>query len=104
MTKLGRITTAEFKAFKPAKRFAGALFILTAAPNPRPVVQFACVVSKKISPKAVVRNTIKRRARAAVRSLDLSPLILVLTAKSDARSASFDEIRRDIGKLVARLG
>src|SRR3990167_9710528 len=55
------------------RRFHGALFSLsvTELPSGARGPKCACVVSKKVSPKAVERNLIKRRCREAVRTLIL---------------------------------
>ena len=69
--------------------------------------KFACVVSKKVSSRAVDRNRIKRQCREAIRP-QLSKLggryALVFTAKREAVHASFAEVVQEIGKLLARIG
>ena len=65
----------------------------------------ACVVSKKVSPKAVERNLIKRRCREAARALILKrneALALVFYAKREARGAAFENIRKDTASLLGR--
>ncbi|MEK7480404.1 MAG: ribonuclease P protein component [Patescibacteria group bacterium] len=97
-----------------ARRFHGALFSLsvTELPSGARGPKCACVVSKKISPKAVERNLIKRRCREAVRTLvlqrvePLAPqtagLTLVFYAKREARGAAFADIRKDTASLLER--
>lgn len=88
-----------------ARRFHGALFSLSvsALPSGARGPKCACVVSKKVSPKAVERNLIKRRCREAVRTPILTsnkPLTLVFYAKREARGATFEEIRKDTTSLL----
>jgi ribonuclease P protein component len=85
------------------KRLHGALFSLLCAPLPSGRSKAAIVVSKKVAAKATDRNRIKRRARAAVASRLKTlgePRALVFTAKKEASTASFAEIRADIEALV----
>ena len=104
MPKATRLTHDELKDIR-GKRLQGALFSLLYAPlNGRPS-KAAIVVSKKVSAKAVVRNTLKRRARAALQKALPSltqPLRLVFQAKRDAASASGEAIARDIEALIER--
>lgn len=105
MTALFRLGSAAFKEFRPARRFSGTFFSLAVAPSRDGKTRFACVVSKKVSPKAVVRNTVKRRARAAANEAarGASPVTLVLTAKHPAASAGYSDIKADIGALFGRI-
>src|SRR3989338_2060757 len=90
-----------------SRRFHGALFSLsvTGLPAGARGPKCACVVSKKVSPKAVERNRIKRRCREAVRAFLLKrqePLALVFYAKREARGAAFEDIREDTASLLGR--
>ena len=89
------------------RRFHGALFSLSVTELPSGVrgPKCACVVSKKVSPKAVERNLIKRRCREAVQALLLKrneALALVFYAKREARGAAFENIRKDTASLLER--
>lgn len=90
-----------------ARRFHGALFSLSVSGLPSGVrgPKYACVVSKKVSPKAVERNLLKRWCREAVRTLVLQrvePLALIFYAKREARGATFADIRKDTTSLLER--
>lgn len=97
-----RLTVADLRAFRPARRIHGAYFSLAVAPAP--AVKAAFVVSKKIAPRAVTRNLVKRRSRASLSPLiaRLAPAHYVFYAKKEAVAASFSEIKNDIGKLADR--
>lgn len=104
MATFFRLGSEQFKAFRPVKRAAGALFSISAGPSPDGKPRFSCVVSKKVSPKAVDRNAVKRRARAAVRGLGyVPPLAVVLTARRESARASYAEIRTDIEQLFSKI-
>ena len=55
------------RVFKQGKGFKQGFLFLKTKKNDLELNRFAIVVSKKISPKAVIRNKIKRQLRAAVR-------------------------------------
>ena len=104
MPKKYRLTGEEIRALK-GKRIAGKYFSLLVAPATATFPKCACVASKKVSLKAVERNTIKRRCRSVLQkslSRVASPLSLVFYAKREALDASFSEIREDIDALIAR--
>lgn len=89
------------------RRYSGVYVSLSVAALPQATrSRVACVVSKKVSLRAVVRNRIKRRCREALAPLLKSvrrPLALVCNAKREAVEASFAEIRDDIARLVMRI-
>jgi ribonuclease P protein component len=65
-------------------------------------LRFAVVVSNKVSPKAVTRNTVKRRVREAVRLL--IPVIdprydVVIHASSSSTRASYQDISASLSSL-----
>jgi len=67
--------------------------------------QATCVVSKKVSASAVVRNTIKRRLRTAIapRMKEAGGgTAFVFTAKREATDASFTDLKRDIDELFEK--
>ena len=106
MPKKHRLSRADFTALSArSRRISGGLFSLSIAPSPLGT-KVACVVSKKVSPKAVVRNLVKRRARAilreALKNFD-KPLLLSFHAKTAARDASYAEIDSDVRRLLSKV-
>lgn len=100
---------ADFSALRRgvSRRVSGEYFFLTATRFPEEEsTKVACVVSKKVSAHANVRNLIKRRCRNVLRpllSVIKEPRALVFHAKREAAHVSFADLKRDIEKLVARI-
>lgn len=70
-----------------------------------PVPGCAFVVPKKVAPKAVDRNRLRRRARAILSRVlsDLPlPIQLVFSARKAALAADFQSLEREIKILVDR--
>lgn len=97
----GRLSAAALRAFRPRKRIPGALFTLLFAASSAPP-RATCVVSKKVSAKAVVRNRIKRRCRAVLAHSELPHADLVFVAKREAGRAVFTGIESDVRGLIRR--
>ena len=105
MPKKYRLSGEEIRKLF-GKRMHGTFFSLLVAPIQSEHAKCACVVSKKVSAKAVDRNKVKRRCRNVVakRISDVSkPLALVFTAKREAKDAEFSKIERDIDVLFSKL-
>ena len=103
MKKIIPLSSAVLRRLKPQKRIHGALFSLSIGPSEQ--LSAACVVSKKVSSKAVVRNRVKRRARAAYAKL-LRPLregAYLFYAKASAAEAPYREIEADMSALLSRV-
>lgn len=86
----------------------GELFSITVAPGEtRPTLRYACIVSKKIARKAVDRNRIKRKCRAALEREGKTiskPLTVLVYAKAGAVHASSQEVLREIQSLLRKAG
>ncbi len=110
MPKKYRISHADFKLIEDARfrRERGAYFSLShgrlsGARGNR--LRVACVVSKKVAIRAVDRNFVKRRCLDAVRNLlagDKEPFALIFYANKNAKTASFEEMKADINKLIEK--
>jgi ribonuclease P protein component len=104
MPKRSRLTGAELRRISGARRIHGALFSVALSPSsggPKATV----TVSKKVSPRAVDRNLVKRRAKAA-----LAPLLkrlpsgaYVFSARPAAREASYAALKADIESLARKI-
>ncbi len=101
-----RIKRADFAtASRQAKRLVGIYFSLSVS---RSATGFkcACVVSKKVSKSAVVRNRVKRLCREIVRttvSHDEKAVSLIFYAKKEAATADFPAIKADIESLLKSI-
>jgi ribonuclease P protein component len=104
MPKKNRLTGAQIRRLSPEKRLSSSLFSLSIAPQEPKEAQIACVVSKKVSQKAVVRNRVKRKMREVLRSLAPLPAhtAIVLTAKKQAVDTPYATLRDDVAALIHR--
>ena len=108
MPKKYRLSRTDFTKLADlrSKRVHGAHFSLAITPLPAGSgVKAACVVSKKVSPRAVDRNRIERRCREALRPLLPSlhsDVALVFSAKREAKETISSEIAHDVKALLGR--
>lgn len=68
--------------------------------------QIGIAVSQKVSKRAVVRNRLKRRIRAAMRDLlpSLNPQVwVVITVRSEAVECEYGEFLRELKELLNKL-
>ena len=108
MPKKQRITRADFSTLSPRRqsRLFGVYFSASVsyeASKAATLPRYACVVSKKVAPKAHDRNLIKRRCREAIRphlKEMQAPLALVLHARKEVVGTSFASIREDLDNLL----
>lgn len=62
---------------------------------------YAVVVSKKVARLSVTRHRIKRRIRAALKTMSLPPALVVFP-KMSARSVRYQDIKAEIEKLLSK--
>ena len=96
---------ADFeRARRRGRSWGTPLLGLTAARNDLAVTRCACAVSRRVG-NAVVRNRVRRRLREILRRR-LSHLApgwdLVFSARPAAAEATFDDLTRSVGDLLAR--
>ncbi len=77
-----------------------------AGPSPPIGPQIGIVVSLKVHKRAVVRNRLKRRVRAALRTLlpQLNPALwVVITLRPEATQCEYGEFLRELEQLFTAL-
>lgn len=95
-------TPAEFKTtLKSTWRGRDEFFGVYVIPNPYPYGRLGLVVSRKASPRAVVRNRIKRQVREAFRRYQekLGGLDIVVVASAKAGPAPAPVLRTSLQQL-----
>lgn len=95
---------AEFKAvFDQRRVIANDLFRIHYADGDEPRLGMA--VSKRVSPRAVARNRIRRQIRESFRLIRprLAPLDFVILAKPAAARTESAELRRSLNQLWQRF-
>ncbi len=110
MHKVFRISHAEFVRLlkEKGRRIHGTHFALATFPLPVGTQgpKAACVVSKRVSLKAVIRNQIKRRCRECIRArssiLDTHRTYVFYAKKSSADTA-FVDIQADVYALIEKI-
>jgi ribonuclease P protein component len=105
MPKRLRFTRVEIEAIlsQRPRRINGALFSLVFAPvKPKDAPKVACVVSKKVSKKAVDRNRIRRRCYTILRGVvGRSSLPHMLWyAKKEVNGSTYTQCKDDMLKLL----
>lgn len=105
LTKKERLTKKQFAHFfKRGKRLHGAYVQLVYTPFP--TFHGAAVVGKKINPRAVVRNRIRRRLYAALyartRAKDQTG-VFILIAKPAIKTVPYRAICEDLNTLLTRI-
>lgn len=93
------------RIFKEGRFVGGGFFTLGYMKNDLAFSRFAVVVPKKVSNKAVKRNTVKRRTVEVIRLMRESikqGFDLVFIAKPGANSKLYKEIEEEAVKLLKR--
>ena len=82
---------------------AHPLIILRASPNMLEYSRIGFVVSRRVTPKAVVRNRIRRRLREAIRQVPVKPgWDLLLIARAMIIETDFETISRVVFEIARR--
>jgi ribonuclease P protein component len=88
------------------KSTRGSFFVVRQKSNFLDYPRIAIVVSKKVSPKAVVRNKLKRRTSEVIR-LNLEKLQgkdLIITILPHATEKDLKELKTDLIEVLTRTG
>lgn len=94
------------RLYKTGKRFVSANLVLYYAPSKLQYSQVGFVVSKKVSKKAVVRNTLRRRVTALVQNYfsDIkSPTKAIILIRKDFSAVKPAELDAEIKQLLAKV-
>lgn len=90
--------------YRHGRVFRSDLLVLRALKTELPVSRFGFTVRAALG-NAVVRNRLKRRLRAAVRSLSIAKgWDVVVNARPGAQVARYQELRATLGKLMEKAG
>jgi len=107
---LGRLRKGrEFdRVYAEGTVIGGPLFVVRGKRSGGSGTRWGFAVGKKLAPKAVVRNRVRRRLRAAARAVDAPRgMDVVLTARPKVLDAPFQllqgELRRSLAKLSEAL-
>jgi ribonuclease P protein component len=108
LAKSHRLTTKQFdQYFKTGKRWH--FTHCTIVHTPLPTLHGSVVVGKKVSKKAVTRNTIRRRVYAQLRSVCLDQgqtgvfIIIIKSAYTElTRQAALLDIKRHIADVIKK--
>jgi ribonuclease P protein component len=98
------ISGQEFsRVFAGASRSADPLFTVLGRPNDQGHPRLVLAISKRVAPRAVDRNRLKRLVRESFRQLPLAPLDYVVMARRDAIAARNDRLRASLDRHFLRL-
>jgi ribonuclease P protein component len=106
LSKRNRLTSKHFSGpLKRATTLHGSLLSIRVVKGQD--TKISCVISKKVAPKAVTRNLLKRRSMASVRDFlkktPSFPYIVALFIKKPAILATFKELDTEIKALLGSL-
>ncbi|MBD3361004.1 ribonuclease P protein component [Candidatus Peregrinibacteria bacterium] len=85
------------------------LFIIRYIKNNKDFCRYRTIVSSKLNPKAVIRNKIKREIYEAIRIITKDKecketLDIVLIPKKQIKEAKYQEIEKDLEKIIKKHG
>ncbi|MBI5356364.1 ribonuclease P protein component [Candidatus Collierbacteria bacterium] len=110
LPKKFRLSRQEFKdVMKDGKMASGKLMGILIAQNSKVKTQnllpkAGIIVSKKLSNKAVVRNKLKRRLRAALQNIlpETLGIHLVILPNRRTIDATVEDLKKEIGHLIIK--
>lgn len=90
---------------REGRRFGERSFTIHLAATPTDHARLGIAVGRKVSPKAVIRNTIKRIIRDNFRrqATTLPALDIVFSARRPAATASRSELAKDVASALRRI-
>ncbi len=101
LSKKNRISNRQLlkKLFEKGKQYKNNHFIFKFLPSIEPTSEFSVVVSKKVAPKAVDRNKLRRQIFDSIhKNIDLlkTDIVSIVIAKSNVTEAEFEELDEGI--------
>jgi ribonuclease P protein component len=92
------------EAYRHGRVHANHLLVVRTKPNGGLPARFGVVAGKALG-KAVVRNRVKRRLRAALDALAVAPGVdVVVSARGRAADAPYAELAASVRSLLAKAG
>jgi ribonuclease P protein component len=108
--KAKRLLTKEeyervFKQPKKTKKIEMDVFFVLAAPNDKDTARLGFALSKKVLPKACMRNRVKRLFREdfRVNALALKPVDIIVLGKPGLKNSTNMEIRNNLSLLWRKI-
>lgn len=100
-----RLTTGReySRVFRGADRSGDRFFTVLAKLNPLSVARLGLAISKRVAPRAVDRNRLRRLARESFRQLELVPLDYVVMAQKEAVNATNPKLLSSLNGHFLRL-
>jgi|SRR3989344_4603400 len=100
-------TQADFDAFRTSKSYQGPTIRIRVRHGANQNIRFGFIIPKKLVPKAVARNLLKRRIKAAFLKLapKLKPADILFFPRSQALTKKFSDLESEIKSVCtnARL-
>lgn len=104
-TRSSRLTAgAQFsRVFSGAERSSDRYFTVLARLNELSLARLGLAISRKVAPRAIDRNRLRRLARESFRHLPLAPLDFVVMARREALAAENSALRASLDRHFERL-
>ena len=91
------------RVFRGASRSSDRFFTVLARRNGLAAARLGLAISRRVAPRAVDRNRLRRLARESFRQLELAPLDYVVMARKDTVQAANPAIRSSLDMHFRRL-
>jgi len=98
------LAAADFsRVFAGADRSSDGFFTVLARLNELSCARLGLAISRRVAPRAVDRNRLRRLARESFRQLGLAPLDYVVMARRDAVTAPSPSLRSSLDRHFLQL-
>jgi len=101
-----RLNRADFRGILGKNCYNSVNFTICARVKKSAILRFSCVVSKKVSNSAVIRNKLRRRVYSTIEEVyrEIKPRDIVVVVKKGANKKSPSEFKRSLKKSLASAG